>query len=318
MKRKLKALDLFCGAGGSSWGARSAGIEIIAGFDMWETAKAVYCDNFPNAKFYCDKLENLDPNTIKKEIGDIDLILASPECTNHSVAKGNKPRCEKSRSTALQVIRFTQVFQPRWVVVENVVGMRSWHRYETFIADIEQLGYHTHPVVLNSSDFGVPQARRRLFILCDREKKHSLVTLPRKKQKTALDIVDTNGTYQYTPLKTKKRAKATLERAERAIQELGKDEPFLIVYYGSDAAGGWQRLDAPLRTITTLDRFAFVKPATNGHVMRMLQPAELKAAMGWPKTYRLNYGTRRDKVKMIGNAVCPPVMKAIVKSLICR
>jgi DNA (cytosine-5)-methyltransferase 1 len=108
-----------------------------------------------------------------------------------------------------------------------------------------------------------------------------------------------------------------MERAERAIAELGEDACFLIVYYGSDAAGGWQKVDAPLRTITTLDRFAFVKPGTSGHMMRMLQPPELKAAMGWPKSYRINHGTRRDKVKMIGNAVCSPVMKAIVKSLIC-
>jgi DNA (cytosine-5)-methyltransferase 1 len=51
--------------------------------------------------------------------------------------------------------------------------------------------------------------------------------------------------------------------------------------------------------------------------MRMLQPPELKAAMGWPQKYKINYGTKRDKVKMIGNAVCSQVMKAIVKSLIC-
>ncbi len=72
----------------------------------------------------------------------------------------------------------------------------------------------------------------------------------------------------------------------------------------------------PLRTITTLDRFAYVKPGSDGHVMRMLQPPELKQAMGWPKRFKLNHGTRRDKIKMTGNAVCPPVMKAIVKDLV--
>ena len=89
----------------------------------------------------------------------------------------------------------------------------------------------------------------------------------------------------------------------------------MIVYYGSDAAGGWQRLDVPLRTITTLDRFAFVKHDGKKHIMRMLQPQELKAAMGWQVKYKINHGTRRDKVKMIGNAVCPPVMKSIVRHL---
>ena len=85
-----------------------------------------------------------------------------------------------------------------------------------------------------------------------------------------------------------------------------------MVYYGSDHAGGWQSLDAPLRTVTTLDRFALVKPTDSGHVMRMLQPEELKIAMGWPRGFKIKHGTRRDKIKMIGNAVCPPVMREIV------
>ncbi len=89
-----------------------------------------------------------------------------------------------------------------------------------------------------------------------------------------------------------------------------------MVYYGSDAAGGWQRLDQPLRTITTVDRFALVRPdGKGGHEMRMLQPDELQAAMGFPPEFTLNGTTRRQKIHLLGNAVCPPVMQAIVKSL---
>ncbi len=50
-------------------------------------------------------------------------------------------------------------------------------------------------------------------------------------------------------------------------------------------------------------------------MMRMLQPEELKVAMGFPETYRLEVGTRREKVKLMGNAVCPPVMKCIVRAI---
>jgi DNA (cytosine-5)-methyltransferase 1 len=170
--------------------------------------------------------------------------------------------------------------------------------------------------VLNAADFGVPQARRRMFIICDRGKKPEAIKVPRRKVRNARDIIDHNGTYNYSLLRTKRRAMPTIERAERAISSLGPNSPFLIVYYGTDHAGGWQSLDVPLRTVTTLDRFAFVKPTESGHIMRMLQPEELKAAMGWPRKYKINHGTRRDKVKMIGNAVCPPLMKNIVKSLI--
>ncbi len=110
-------------------------------------------------------------------------------------------------------------------------------------------------------------------------------------------------------------AKATLERADRAIAALGSNQPFLIVYYGSDHAGGWQPLDVPLRTITTLDRFALVKPRAKGHVMRMLQVPELKAAMGMPKKFMVSNGTRRNGIKLLGNAVCPPAMRSAIRCL---
>lgn len=314
--RRIRGIDLFCGAGGSSWGAKTAGVDIVAGFDMWDTAGAVYKENFPNSEFHCGKLEESTPRKLVKKIGDIDLILASPECTNHSVAKGNKPRCEKSKDTALLVLQFAKVFKPRWLVIENVVSMKNWDRYHELIRDIESLGYKTNMQILNSGDFGVPQNRRRMFILCDRENKPSDISIPKRKIRPVKEVINGNGLYKYSPLRTEKRASATLERADRAINELGTRKPFLIVYYGTDHAGGWQKVDVPLRTITTLDRFAYVKPTSKGHVMRMLQPEELKQAMGWPKTYKFNQGTRRDKIKMIGNAVCPPVMKAIVKNLI--
>jgi len=312
---RSRAIDLFCGAGGSSWGAQAAGVEIVAGFDMWNVAESVFKANFPKAKFYSGRLEDHKTNSIAGELGKIDLIMASPECTNHSVAKGNKPRCEKSRETALQVIRFARSFKPRWLVVENVVSMKNWSRYEEFIHDIKSLGYKTFTQALNAADFGVPQSRRRLFILCDLEKVPNPVQLPRRKRRKAIEIIDGNGRYQYSPLRTERRALATLARADRAIADVGKKSSFLIVYYGTDHAGGWQRLDVPLRTITTLDRFAYVKPNGSGHVMRMLQPEELKKAMGWPKSFKIDNGTRRDKIKMIGNAVCPPVMKSIIKTL---
>ena len=114
---------------------------------------------------------------------------------------------------------------------------------------------------------------------------------------------------------TQKRAKATLERANKAIAALGKKKSFLLVYYGSDHAGGWQRMSSPLRTITTLDRFAIVKSRKGVHLMRMLQVPELQAAMGMDKML-FPYGSRRDRIKMLGNAVCPSVMKEVVRSLI--
>lgn len=314
--KRIKAIDLFCGAGGSSWGARAAGVEILAAFDMWPIAELVYRDNLTDVKFYTGRIEEHDLDQIVKAVGHVDLIMASPECTNHSVARGNKPQCEKSKDTAFTVVAFARAFKPRWIVVENVVSMQRWSKYDEFISQMKDLGYHYLPQILNSADFGVPQTRKRLFLLFDLEKELSEIKAPRLKRKAAVRIVDLGKKYRFTELRAAQRAKPTLARADRAISHLGEKTPFLIVYYGSDHAGGWQPLNVPLRTITTLDRFALVKPDEFGHVMRMLQPEELKAAMGWPKTYRIRHGTRRDKVKMIGNAVCPKVMRYLIKALV--
>jgi len=98
----------------------------------------------------------------------------------------------------------------------------------------------------------------------------------------------------------------------------GGPEPFLIVYYGSDGSGGWQPIDRPLRTLTTLDRFGLVTWNRNTPMLRMLQPPELQRAMGFNGHYVLPFGTRRDRIKLLGNGVCPPVMKAVVQSLLFR
>jgi len=313
-----RAIDLFCGAGGSSWGAQNAGFEIVAGFDMWSVPGAVYSDNFTNSRFYPGKLEDQDPEKIAGDLGKIDLILASPECTNHSPAKGNKPRCDISKNTAFQVVRFAKVFKPRWIVVENVANMRKWRRFEEFLTQITSLGYKTEVQVLNSADFGVPQNRKRLFILCDNMEQPVKVQPSCERLLSAKAIINPNGIYPYTPLHTKKRAAPTLERADRAIAALGNNVPFLIVYYGSDHAGGWQSIDKPLRTITTLDRFAYVRPNCKDYEMRMLQPEELKTAMSMPAEFKIEHGCRRDKIKMIGNAVCPKVMERVVKCLVSK
>jgi DNA (cytosine-5)-methyltransferase 1 len=318
MARLIRTLDLFCGGGGSSWGAEAAGATVVAAVDKWDLARDSYRDNFPKAHFFLANADKLRPSMVRKAVGRrIQLILASPECTAHTCARGNGTRSEKSRRTAFQVLKFVRSFKPRWVVVENVIHMRSWRRYEEWLTKIQRLGYHYREQVLNAADFGVPQSRKRLFVLFDRKKQPPEIRPSTKvRQKTVRNILHLNGRFPSVDLRTPKRAKPTLERAKRAMAEIGRHRSFLIVYYGTDGAGGWQTLDLPLRTVTTLDRFAYVRPVRGGHKMRMLQVPELKRAMGFPSIFKLNHGTRRDKIRLIGNAVCPQVVSAIVRQLL--
>jgi len=311
----IRSFDMFSGGGGSSLGARAAGVDVAGGVDLWPTATDAFKLNFPAASVFNRDLRLLRPAEVLAKTGPIDLLLSSPECTHHTCARGSRPQSEESKETALQVIRYAKAMMPRWVVLENVVHMRPWARYPELKEKLSGLGYHLREQVLDASDFGVPQKRRRLFLLADLTAMPAAITASPGPLRTVRAILDPDGTWPMTPLRTARRAKGTLERAERAIKKLGSKTPFLIVYYGSDGAGGWQSLDAPLRTVTTIDRFALVTPVAGGHMMRMLQPAEIRRAMGFPDNYAFPAAPRRDLIRLLGNAVCSPVMEAIVRSL---
>jgi DNA (cytosine-5)-methyltransferase 1 len=309
---------MFCGVGGSSAGARAIGAKVVHGIDAWDLAAKTFGDNFRSASVEVRELGpgSQPPRTMKQ--GEIDLLLASPECTNHSPAKGAKPRCEESRRTSNYVLNFARKLNPRWIVLENVVQLRSWHGFDPLIGELRRLGSHVRADVLDAVHFGVPQTRRRLYVLCDRDRAPSPVRSRTRRSRTAAEVIQLDGPWLSKPLELPTRAQPTIERAERAIAVLGRRVPFLIVYYGSDGSGGWQPLDRPLRTLTTLDRFALVTWDGNEPMLRMLQVEELREAMGFPKSYLLPYGNRRDRIKMIGNGVCPPVMSAVIESLTAR
>lgn len=312
----VKVLDIFSGGGGSSYGAAKAGAEIVCGIDMDPVAIENFRHNFPNAIGITKRLEGVRLKQLREKIGDIDLLLASPECTNHTCAKGSAPRSEESRATALQALRFARYFKPRWIVLENVVHMRPWSRYGELKEKLEAEGYKLKELILDASEFGVPQKRRRLFLVGDREAvPNRPATSSNQDTLNVADIIDRSGSWKTTALYRDGRALATIERAERAISALGENRPFLIVYYGTDGCGGWQGIDRPLRTITTVDRFAFVDPTKGEHRMRMLQVPELQKAMGLGEDYEFIAGTRRDRVRILGNGVCPPVMEAITTSI---
>ena len=318
MGGRVKFIDLFCGGGIGARGAVRAGGRPVLAVDAWDIAARTYKANYPLADVIAKPIEVINPFSLNSRYSP-DVLLTSPECTAHSIARGAKPGSEKSRETAIAMIPWVEAFRPRWVVVENVNRMKKWERHEELLVALEKRGYRISQLFLDSADFGTPQSRKRLFLICDREgsttTRADLLALHCRRKKTAREILDPDGTHKSSPLYKPGRAASTIERAERAINKLGRGVPFLIVYYGSDYAGGWQSLDVPLRTVTTIDRFGLVTWQGAGPMLRMLQPSELLRAMGAGISHKLPFGSRRDKVKICGNGVCAPVMEIIFRRL---
>jgi len=314
----MEFIDLFCGAGFGARGAAKGGGVPVLGIDNWELATKTYQTNFPGSDVLNKAIEDIDPYTLTSEYSP-DILLTSPECTSHSIARGSKPGTEKSRETAIGIVPWLEVFNPRWLIVENVNRMKKWDRHNELVKTIESYGYTVNDLYLNAADFGTAQSRKRMFLVCDKEgniiTNKNLIDSHSKQPKDAYSIIDWSDKYKSLPLYKKGRAKATLARAKRAIKEIGENKPFLIVYYGSDYAGGWQKLDVPLRTVTTLDRFGLVTWKKKEPYLRMLQPDELLKAMGAGSGHKLPFGSRREKIKLCGNGICSPVLEIIFRNI---
>jgi DNA (cytosine-5)-methyltransferase 1 len=296
-----------------------AGAQIVAAIDSDPLAVATYKDNFPKAKVVEGRLDDRNGIRLIGDIGEVDLVLASPECTNHSVARGARAIDTASLESGLYVLPFIHAWKPRFLVLENVARMQRWAGWDGFLRELSSAGYLHEVVILDAQHFGVPQARRRMFLLASRVVKPPQEIRSRVRRiRTTAEILDPLGTHVAKPVYGRSRplAEATIERIKRGRKGIGGHDDFIIVYYGSDAAGGWQPLDRPLRTLTTLDRFGLVCGVGKATTLRMLQVPELKRAMGIPGGFILDQGSRRDRIRMIGNAVCPPVMTAVIEALL--
>lgn len=133
--RTLKMADLFCGAGGTSTGAIEAaaanGYEVeLTAINHWDVAIATHKANHPDANHKCTAIDNINPRDLYAE-GELDLLWASPECTNHSAARGGRPINDQSRATAHCVTRWAEALMPRVILVENVPEFVDWGPLKT-------------------------------------------------------------------------------------------------------------------------------------------------------------------------------------------
>jgi DNA (cytosine-5)-methyltransferase 1 len=276
-------------------------------------------DNFPHARgnVVTATLTARTGPELFDDIGRIDLLIASPECTHHSVARGRRPRCLESQASSTYILRFVEALAPQHIVIENVEAMSRWEGYTELFRTLGQRhGYKLTAQVLDAAYFGVPQGRKRLFIFGSRRRRPNQINSTARKHRPARTILDRKGAWPAGPLDNGRRARNTIDRVLHGIEQVGWGTDFLTVYYGSDGAGGYQTLDRPLRTLTTLDRFGLVQWDGKLPTLRMLQVPELKRAMGLPNDFLLRHGSRRDRIRLLGNGVCPPVMMAVVDELI--
>ncbi len=162
-------VDLFCGAGGLSLGAKLAGLKIGAALDFDANVCATYAANFPETPLLCADIRDVSPHDILRRIPEqrIDILAAGPCCQGFSTHGKRDP--EDPRNFLFrEFMRLVRDIQPPWVVMENVKGLLTYDkgRYRRMICDaFRRSGYRVEAKLLNAADYGVPQRRERIIFL---------------------------------------------------------------------------------------------------------------------------------------------------------
>lgn len=162
----MYAIDLFCGMGGASLGLKQAGYNVL-GVDFWK--HAVNTHNANGMPALMKKISvDTDWNNVFGNYGDADLLWASPPCQSFSQANSHGSGHEDSRNGFPAAIGAIKALRPRVVVFENVKGITSANNISTFMSymnDIKSLGYSVSWQILNAAAYGVPQSRKRCFLV---------------------------------------------------------------------------------------------------------------------------------------------------------
>ncbi|MEQ1762563.1 MAG: DNA cytosine methyltransferase [Pyrinomonadaceae bacterium] len=188
-QKTINAVDLFCGAGGTSTGLVNAVIDLgfeikLTAINHWDVAIATHSKNHEDVEHFCQSIDAVDP--IKIVPGRrLQLLVASPECTHHSRARGGKPRSDQKRADAWLLKRWVEKLYIENILIENVKEFVEWgplnaddkpdkrHKGKYFKLFIEflKINYNVEYRVLNCADYGDPTTRERLFIIARRNGK---------------------------------------------------------------------------------------------------------------------------------------------------
>jgi DNA (cytosine-5)-methyltransferase 1 len=154
-------IDLFCGAGGLAEGFRQAGLASVFGVDSDKTAAATYQANFGHLVFASaiEKLRRIPVHA--------DVVIGGPPCQGFSALGRMSPTDRHVELNALwrHFLRVVKQVRPLGFVIENVPEFLKSAEFKLFQNRIDRLGYEIDYGVLNAAEFGVPQKRRRGFIM---------------------------------------------------------------------------------------------------------------------------------------------------------
>lgn len=288
MTTRIVAADLFCGAGGTTSGLRDAcndlGRELwLLAINHWQIAIDTHSANHPDAVHLCESLDGVDPRKVVPG-GKLRLLVASPECTHFSNARGGKPRSDQSRASAWHVLRWCEALQIQDVLIENVVEFRRWgplgtngqllkkregETYNAFLNALCSLGYAVEERVLCAADYGDPTSRRRLFIRARKGRKPIVWPAPTHSPygektlfgelpayRTAREIIDWSDQGESIFARKRPLAPNTIRRIMAGLQKFS-GVSFML---GQQSCATARTVDQPVPTVCAAGAISLIQP----------------------------------------------------------
>ena len=356
---KLKSISLFTGAGGMDIGVSEAGFDILAEIEKDKhciaTLKAANERKSNKTKIYHEDIRNIDPETLMEELeiepNELDLLFGGPPCQSFSQI-GKRKGLEDERGLLLfQIIRFATVIRPKAILIEQVRGLLNAQSLDgekggvlnILIHELEELGYSVFWKLLIAADYGVPQVRKRVFIVAisgeqdfnfpaptHTKPRNLSPILPLKPYTTVKDAIgdlDTPGEkssgredshIDVTPARDIERIKHVPEGQHLAAQKhLSKD---LRGNLTKKDTTKFRRLAWDEPSLTIRGGEAFYHPIED----RYLTPRECMRLHGYPDEYTLKGPIRGrsgsvrdlDQHRQVANSVPPQLAKVIAEQIL--
>lgn len=305
-KESLKAIDLFAGIGGIRLGFEQAfgeKIDFVFASEIDKFARETYYANYGEEPF--GDITQID----EKEIPPFDILMAGFPCQAFSLA-GHRKGFEDTRGTLFfDVMRIAAHHKPKVLFLENVKGLVGHDKGKTFkviLETLEELGYSVNYQILNAKDFGVPQNRERIYIVCFLEDvKDFEFPKPLGKNIKVGNILDNNIESKYTI-----SDKLWAGHQRRKIEHREKGNGF-----------GYSLFNEESKYTSTISARYYkdgseILIEQEGKNPRKLTPREAGRLQGFPNDFKIKVSDVQA-YKQFGNSVSVPVIEAISKRIFC-
>ncbi|MCL5009021.1 MAG: DNA cytosine methyltransferase [Patescibacteria group bacterium] len=284
INKKLKVVDLFAGIGGLSLGFQQSDFKVVAAFDNWEPAIEVYKENFDDHNIY--KLDLSDVEQSVKEISKFnpDVIIGGPPCQDFSHA-GKRDETRGRADLTLAFAKIVAEIKPRFFVMENVDQILKSKTLPKAVDILRFAGYGLTKKVLDASFCGVPQKRKRFFMIGELNGKDDVLDfyLNKNLSSTPTTIRKYLGLefgvehYYRHPRNYSRRAIYSIDEPSATIRGVNRPIPKGYKIHHKDTAKDLKNV----RSLTTSER------------------ARIQT---FPKEFKFN-GTKTAIEQMLGNAV---------------